>query len=59
MFRLDELPPGGATHEEPDMNLKVVVHENEEGGYWAEAPAIPGCATQADSFEGLLSNLRM
>ena len=27
------------------------------GGYWAEVPAIPGCATQADSFEELLSNL--
>ena len=39
------------------MKLKVVVHEAEEGGYWAEVPAIPGCATQADSFEELLSNL--
>ena len=28
------------------MKLKVVVHEAEEGGYWAEVPAIPGCATQ-------------
>ena len=27
------------------------------GGYWAEVPAIPGCATQGDSFEALLSNL--
>ena len=27
------------------MKLKVVVHEAEEGGYWAEVPAIPGCAT--------------
>ena len=39
------------------MKLKVVVHEAEEGGYRAEVPAIPGCATQADSFEELLSNL--
>ena len=39
------------------MKLKVVVHEAEEGGYWAEVPAIPGCATQADSFEELLTNL--
>ena len=39
------------------MKLKVVVHEAEEGGYWAEVPAIPGCATQGDSFEALLSNL--
>ena len=39
------------------MKLKVVVHEAEEGGYWAEVPAIPGCATQAGTFEALLSNL--
>jgi len=39
------------------MKLKVVVHDAEEGGYWAEVPAIAGCATQGDSFEELLSNL--
>jgi predicted RNase H-like HicB family nuclease len=39
------------------MKLRVVVHEAEEGGYWAEVPAIPGCATQGDTFEELLSNL--
>ena len=39
------------------MKLKVVVHEAEEGGYWAEVPAIPGCATQGDTFEELLGNL--
>ncbi|MFH0903105.1 MAG: type II toxin-antitoxin system HicB family antitoxin [Pseudomonadota bacterium] len=39
------------------MKLKVIVHEAEEGGYWAEVPAIPGCATQGESFEELLKNL--
>ena len=39
------------------MKLKVVVHEAEEGGYWAEVPSIPGCATQGESFEELLGNL--
>ena len=39
------------------MKLKVVNHEAEEGGFWAEVPAIPGCATQGDSFEELLTNL--
>jgi len=33
------------------------VHEAEEGGYWAEVPAIPGCATQGETFEELLQNL--
>ena len=39
------------------MKLKVVVHQAEEGGYWAEVPSIPGCATQGESFEELLTNL--
>ena len=40
------------------MKLKVVIHEAEEGGYWAEVPSIPGCATQGDTFdELLLSNI--
>ena len=33
------------------------VHKAEEGGYWAEVPAIPGCATQGDTFEELLQNI--
>ncbi len=39
------------------MKLKVIVHEAEEGGYWAEVPAILGCATQGDTYEELLNNL--
>lgn len=39
------------------MKVKVIVHEAEEGGYWAEVPAIPGCATQGETFEELLKNL--
>ena len=39
------------------MKLKVVIHEAEEGGYWAEVPSIPGCATQGETFEELLRNL--
>jgi predicted RNase H-like HicB family nuclease len=39
------------------MKLKVIIHEAEEGGYWAEVPSIPGCATQGDSFDELLCNI--
>ncbi|HUT34554.1 MAG TPA: type II toxin-antitoxin system HicB family antitoxin [Planctomycetota bacterium] len=39
------------------MKLKVVVHQAEEGGYWAEVPSIPGCCTQGETFEELLQNL--
>ena len=39
------------------MKLKGVIHEAEEGGYWAEVPSIPGCATQGETCEELLQNL--
>jgi predicted RNase H-like HicB family nuclease len=39
------------------MKLKVIIHEAEEGGYWAEVPAILGCATQGETFEELLNNI--
>jgi predicted RNase H-like HicB family nuclease len=39
------------------VKLKIVVHEADEGGYWAEVPALPGCATQGETFEELLRNL--
>jgi len=39
------------------VKIKVVVHEAEEGGYWAEVPAIPGCATQGETVEELLKNV--
>ena len=42
---------------ERGMKLRVMVHEADEGGFWAEVPSIPGCATQGDSFEELLGNL--
>jgi predicted RNase H-like HicB family nuclease len=43
--------------EEIIMKLKVVIHEAEEGGYWAEVPSIPGCATQGETFDELLINI--
>ena len=39
------------------MKIKIVVHEAEEGGFWAEVPVIPGCATQGDSMDELMQNL--
>jgi predicted RNase H-like HicB family nuclease len=40
------------------MKITIVVHEAEEGGLWAEVPAIPGCATQGDDIDELLQNLQ-
>ena len=40
------------------MTLQAVVHKAEEGGYWAEVPSIPGCATQGETMDELMVNLR-
>jgi predicted RNase H-like HicB family nuclease len=40
------------------MTLKVVVHEDKEGGYWAEVPALPGCATQGDTIPELMERVK-
>ena len=40
------------------MKLTIVVHDAEEGGYWAEVPAIAGCVSQGDSIGELLENVR-
>ena len=39
------------------MELRAVIHIAEEGGYWAEVPALPGCVTQAETREVLMANL--
>ena len=38
--------------------FKAIVHDAEEGGYWAEVPALPGCFTQGETREELLANLK-
>ena len=40
------------------MKLKAIIHDAEEGGFWAEVPAIPGCVSQGETMEELLANLR-
>ena len=40
------------------MKIKAIVHDAEEGGCWAEVPAIPGCATQGETLDELAANLK-
>jgi predicted RNase H-like HicB family nuclease len=39
------------------MTLKAIIHEAEEGGFWAEVPALPGCVTQGETLPELEANL--
>lgn len=40
------------------MKIKALIHEAEEGGFWAEVPALPGCATEGETMEEVLANLQ-
>jgi len=40
------------------MNIRAIVHRAEEGGFWAEVPALPGCVTQGESLDEIRVNLR-
>lgn len=40
------------------MKLKVVLHPAEEGGFWAEVPALPGCVSEGETVEEVLTNIR-
>ena len=39
------------------MVYKAVVHAEEDGGYWAEVPDLPGCLTQGDTLDEVYHNL--
>ena len=36
---------------------RAVVHSEEEGGYWAEVPELPGCFTRGDTLDEVYHNL--
>ena len=40
------------------MWYTVIIHKAEEGGYWAEVPALPGCFSQGETVEEALKNVR-
>jgi predicted RNase H-like HicB family nuclease len=40
------------------MKVKAILHQAEEGGFWAEVRALPGCVAQVETEEEVTSNLR-
>lgn len=40
------------------MKIRAIVHPAEEGGYWAEVPALPGCITEGETMEEVMANLK-
>ena len=40
------------------MKFRVVVHPAEEGGFWAEIPALTGCVSEGETRAEALANIR-
>ena len=41
-----------------ELQLAVVLHEAEEGGFWVDLPSLPGCFTQGEDIEEALKNAK-
>lgn len=39
------------------QDFRIVVHEAEEGGYWGEVPAMPGCVSEGETVEECKANV--
>ena len=37
------------------LNYTVKIHTAEEGGFWAEVPALPGCLTQGETVDEVIA----
>lgn len=40
------------------MEYTVILHPAEEGGYWVDVPALPGCYSQGETVEETMANIR-
>ncbi len=38
------------------MEYTILVHQAEEGGFWSEVPALPGCYSQGETIDETLQN---
>jgi antitoxin HicB len=36
----------------------VVLHPDEDGGYWVEVPSLPGCISEGDTRDEALENIK-
>jgi len=38
------------------MDYTILIHQAEEGGFWSEVPALPGCYSQGETLDETLRN---
>ncbi len=36
----------------------IIIHDAEEGGYWAEVPSLPGCVSEGETIEEVVANIK-
>ena len=39
------------------MSFQVIIHDAEEGGYWAEVTGMPGCYSQGETIAEVKTNI--
>jgi predicted RNase H-like HicB family nuclease len=40
------------------MEYTILIHKAEEGGFWAEVPALPGCFSQGETVEETIEHVK-
>ncbi|RQW76889.1 MAG: type II toxin-antitoxin system HicB family antitoxin [Methanothrix sp.] len=40
------------------MDYTILIHQAEEGGFWSEVPALPGCYSQGETIDETLENTK-
>jgi predicted RNase H-like HicB family nuclease len=40
------------------MDYTILIHQAEEGGFWSEVPALPGCYSQGETIDETLRNTK-
>lgn len=40
------------------ITRQVVIHPDEDGGYWVEVPSLPGCISEGDTVKEALENIK-
>lgn len=40
------------------MDYTILIHQAEEGVYWSEVPALPGCYSQGETIDETMKNTK-
>ncbi len=40
------------------MEYTIIIHKAEEGGFWAEVPALSGCFSRGETVEETIANTK-